>query len=150
MNTIKISTPSTESKEGRAFEKLVIWASCFSIGVLAAFLASLKQVNPTIVFKFTFETVAAFVVGAVLTGMFIRLVLHASKKRRAILVLAAAIISVLLYFLFGIENTSRANRSDVMVGTAFAVAVLSFLAYVIWRLGKYFESDPGQDRDAER
>jgi Na+/proline symporter len=137
------------SKPERDFEKLVMWVSCFSIGVLAAFLASLKQVNPTIVFKFTIETVLAFLAGGLLTAVFIRLVLRANKKRRAILVLAAAIISVLLYFLFGIENTSRANRSDVMVGTAFAVAVLSFLAYVIWRLGKFFESDQ-QDRDVER
>lgn len=121
-----------------------MWASCFSIGVLAASLASLKQVNPTIVFKFTLETVLAFVAGGVLTGLFIRLVLHAGKKRRPVLVLAAAIVSVLLYFLFGIENTARANRSDVLVGTAFAVAVLSFLAYVIWRLGKFFESDRGE------
>lgn len=121
-----------------------MWASCFSIGVLAASLASLKQVNPTIVFKFTLETVLAFVAGGVLTGLFIRLVLHAGKKRRPVLVLAAAIVSVLLYFLFGIENTARANRSDVLVGTAFAVAVLSFLAYVIWRLGKFFESDQGE------
>jgi len=144
MNTSKLSIPSNDSKEGRAFEKLVMWASCFSIGVLAASLASLKQVNPTIVFKFTLETVLAFVAGGVLTGLFIRLVLHAGKKRRPVLVLAAAIVSVLLYFLFGIENTARANRSDVLVGTAFAVAVLSFLAYVIWRLGKFFESDQGE------
>ena len=84
MNTSKLSIPSNDSKEGRAFEKLVMWASCFSIGVLAASLASLKQVNPTIVYKFTLETVLAFVAGGVLTGLFIRLVLHAGKKRRQI------------------------------------------------------------------
>jgi multisubunit Na+/H+ antiporter MnhB subunit len=150
MNPIKISAPTNESKEERAFEKLVMWTSSFSIGVLAAFLASLKQVNPTIVFKFTFETVAAFVGGAALTALFLRIVLHGSKKRRAPLVFAAAIVSVLLYFCFGIENSARANRSDMMIGTAFAVAVLSFVAWVIWRLGKYFESDGQRDRDSER
>ncbi len=150
MNPSKISTPLAESKEERAFEKLVMWTSSFSIGVLAAFLASLKQVNPTIVFKFTFETVAAFVGGAVLTAFFLRVVLHGSKKRRATLVIAAAVVSVVLYFCFGIENTSRANRSDVTIGTIFAVAVLSFVAWVIWRLGKYFESDQPEDQDPER
>jgi Na+/proline symporter len=139
-----------ESKEERAFEKLLMWVSSLSIGVLAASMASLKQVNPTIVFKFTFETVAAFVGGAVLTAFFLRVVLHGSKKRRAALVLAAAIASVVLYFLFGIENTTRANRSDVMIGTVIAVTVLSFVAWVIWRLGKFFESDDQRNRDSER
>jgi len=147
MNPSKISTSLNESKEERAFEKLVMWASSFSIGLLAAFLASLKQVNPTIVFKFTFGTVAAFAVGAVLTAFFLRVVLHGSKKRRAALVFIAAIASVLLYFAFGIENTSRANRSDVLVGTVIAVTVLSFLAWVIWRLGRYFESDQQREQD---
>src|SRR5947199_3442032 len=114
MNPSETSPALNESKDERAFEKLVMWTSSFSIGVLAAFLASLKQVNPTIVFKFSFETVLAFAGGAVLTAIFLRVVLHGSKKRRATLVVAAAIVSVLLYFLFGIENTSRANRSDVM------------------------------------
>lgn len=149
MSTTKI-TPLNESKEERAFEKLVVWASSFSIGVLAAFLASLKQVNPTIVFKFTFGTVAAFAAGAVLTALFLRVVLHGSKKRRALIVFAAAIASVVLYFFFGIENTSRANRSDVLVGTVIAVTVLSFLAWVIWRLGRYLESDQQRNRDLER
>jgi len=149
MNTSKIPLPA-ESKDERAFEKLVMWASSFSIGVLAAFLASLKQVNPTIVFKFTFLTVLAFAGGAVLTALFLRIVLHGSKKRRAPLVFAAAIVSVILYFLFGIENTSRASRSDVVVGTVIALTVLSFLAFVIWRLGKYFESDGERNQDSER
>src|SRR5689334_3871276 len=112
MNPSRTSAP-TESKEERAFEKLVMWTSSFSIGVLTAFLASLKQVNPSIVMKFSAGTVAAFAVAAVLTALFLRVVLHGSKKRRATLVVTAAIVSVVLYFLFGIENTSRANRSDV-------------------------------------
>lgn len=150
MKTSKPSPASNESKDERAFEKLVMWTSSFSIGILAAFLASLKQVNPTIVFKFTFETVAAFIGGAVLTALFLRVVLHGSKKRRAALVLVAAIASVVLYFSFGIENTSRANRSDVTIGTVFAVTVLSFVAWVIWRLGRFLESDQQQNQDSER
>jgi len=150
MNPIKLSTPVKESRDERAFEKLVMWTSSFSIGVLAAFLASLKQVNPTIVFKFTFVTVAAFLAGAILTPLFLRLVLHASKKRRAMLVFAAAIASVVLYFCFGIENTTRANRSDVLVGTVIAVTVLSFLAWVIWRLGRYLESDQEQNGNSKK
>jgi hypothetical protein len=141
MSPDKLSMQGAESKPERDFEKLVMWVSSFSIGVLVAFLASLKQVNPSIVFKFTFETVFGFLGGTVFTAFFLRAVLHGNKKRRALLVIGAAILSVVLYFAFGIENTSRANRSDVTIGTLIAVTVLSFLAWVIWRVGKYFESD---------
>jgi len=150
MNPSKNPAPARESKDERAFEKLVMWTSSFSIGVLAAFLTSLKQVNPTIVFHFNFATVAAFVGGAALTVLFLRVVLHGSKKRRALLVFAAAIASVVLYFTFGIENTTRANRSDVLVGTVIAVTVLSFLAWVIWRLGRYLETDQEQNGNSKR
>ena len=150
MNTGKLAMPADNSKPERDFEKLVMWVSSFSIGLLAALLASLKQVNPSIVLKFSFETVLAFVGGGVLTALFLRSVLHGNKKRRAVLVVAAAIVSVLTYFLFGIKNTSQANRSDVTIGTAIAVTVLSFLAWVIWRVGKYFESEEQRQRDRER
>lgn len=141
--------PLNDSKQGRDFEKLVMWASSFSMAVLVGFLASLKQVNPSIVFHFTFATVVGFVGGGVLTPLFLRIVLHANKRRRAILVFAAAIASVVGYFLFGIENTAKENRHDVVIGTVAAVAVLSFLAWVIWQLGRYFESDGQNNRDEE-
>jgi Na+/proline symporter len=150
MNTSKGAMPLNDSKEGRDFEKLVMWASSFSIAVLAALLASLKQVNPSIVLRFSVATILAFVGGAVLTPLFLRVVMHGSKKRRAILVIAAAIVSVLTYFLFGIENTSQENRTDVTIGTAIAVIVLSFVAWVLWRLARFLESDQQENRDNPR
>jgi Na+/proline symporter len=147
MNTSKGTMPLNDSKEGRDFEKLVLWVSSFSIAVLAGLLASLKQVNPSIVLRFSIATIIAFVGGAVLTPLFLRVVMHSSKKRRAILVIAAAIVSVLTYFLFGIENTSQENRMDVTIGTAIAVTVLSFVAWILWRLSRFLESDQQQNRD---
>lgn len=150
MNTSKGTMPLNDSKQGRDFEKLVIWVSSFSIAVLAGLLASLKQVNPSIVLRFSVATILAFVGGAVLTPLFLRVVMHGSKKRRAILVIAAAIVSVLTYFLFGIENTSQENRTDVTIGTAIAVTVLSFVAWILWRLSRFLESDQEQNRDQPR
>ena len=147
MNPNKISMPLNDSKEGRDFQKLVLWASSFSIALLVGFLASLKQVNPTIVIRFSVASVIGFIGGGVLTALFLRVVMHANKKRRAMLVLAAAIVSVVLYFLFGIENTASENRSDVTIGTLIAVTVLSFLAFMLWRLTRYLEADQEQNKD---
>ena len=149
MNPSKIPAPIDDSKPERDFEKLVVWTSSFSIAVLAGFLASLKQVNPSIVFRFSAGTVIGFVGGGVLTALFLRIVLHGDKKRRALLVVAAAIASVVIYFLFGIKNTSRENRSDVTIGTVIAVTVLSLVAWVLWRLARFLEADQQQNRDGE-
>ena len=149
MSPSKISVPVEDSKEGRDFEKLVMWASSFSIAVLAALLASLKQVNPSIVLHFSIATIIAFVGGGVLTALFLRVVMHGNKRHRAILVVAAAIASVLVYFLFGIENTSQENRTDVTIGTAIAVAVLSFVAWVLWRLARFFNSEKPDQNGSE-
>lgn len=138
--------PAGDSKDGRAFEKLVMWASSLSIAAMAAFLASLKQVNPVIEVRFTIGTVIAFVLGAVLTVFFLRTLMHGNKRWRALLVVAAAIVSVLTYFLLSIKKTSQANRSDVIIGTICAVAVLSFVAWLLWSLSRYLERDDAENR----
>src|SRR5690348_9498865 len=122
MQTNDAPLPAHESKEGRDFEKLVVWISALSIAVMAGFLASLKQVNPTIQFRFSLLSVVAGIAGGVLTVLFLRVVLHGNKRHRALLVVIAAIVSVLGYFLFGIKNASRENRLDVTIGTALALA----------------------------
>jgi peptidoglycan/LPS O-acetylase OafA/YrhL len=144
-NTLFMSV--NDSKEGRDFQKLVIWASSFSIALLAGFLGSLKQVNPTIQIRFTVASAVAFVLGGILTAVFLRLVLKANKRKRAFLVVSAAVVCVLGYFLLGIADTARENRSDVAVGTAIAVAVLSCVGFVLWRLTRFLEADQPEPRD---
>jgi len=147
MSTRKIPLAAGDSKDGRDFEKLVVWVSTFSIAVMAGFLASLKQVNPAIQIRFDAVSVVAFVLGGVLTAVFLRIVLKANKRRRTLLVVGAAIVCVLGYFALAIKDTAHENRSDVTIGTAIAVAVLSSVALVLWRVIHYFEADPSDERD---
>jgi peptidoglycan/LPS O-acetylase OafA/YrhL len=134
-----------DSKDGRAFEKLVIWVSALSIAVMAALLASLKQVNPEIQVRFSVATVIAFLAGGILTVLFLRFVLHPNGKRRAPLVIAAVVLSVIVYFFIGIKDTASENRLDVLIGTLIAVTVLSGVAMALWRVGHYFEAERPED-----
>lgn len=134
------------SKGSPDFEKLVMWTSSLSIAAMACFLASLKQVNPTIEVRFTVGSAIAFVAGGILTALFLRALLHGNKRRRAGLVVLAAIGSVAGYFLLSIEKTSSANRSDVVIGTIIAVAVLSFVAWLLWNLSRFLERDDAENR----
>lgn len=135
------------SRQGRQFEKLVIWTSTFSIAALAGFLASIKQVNPAVLFQFSALSVIAFFVGGALTFVFVRSVLNANKKRRTLLVVIVTVAALLGYFAFGIKNVSSENRRDVTIGTAIAVAVLALLGWVLWRVSRFFEGDQQRNRE---
>ncbi len=146
-----IPSAGGDSKYSRDFEKLVLWVSTLSIAVMAGFLASIKQVNPAVQFRFSVPSVVAFVAGGVLTFFFLRFILAGNARKRGLLVVAVAILCVLGYFLIGIKDVLPENRRDVTLGTAIAVAVLSFVAFLIWRVGKFFEGDqsPKNDENTE-
>lgn len=143
MNAMK----PAETKDERDFEKLVVWVSTLSIAATAGFLASIKQVNPAVQFRFSIFSVVAFIAGGALTALFLRFILKGKKSKRGLLVVGVAIACVLGYFLIGIKDVSSENRRDVIIGTALAVAVLSFLGYVLWRISRFLESDQQRNRD---
>lgn len=143
---MKVIKP-VETKDARDFEKLVIWVSTLSIAVMAGFLASIRQVNPVVQFRFSVFSVVAFFAGGALTALFLHFVMVGNKRKRGLLVVAVAIACVLAYFLFGIKNVSLENRRDVTIGTAIALAVLSFVAWLLWRVGRFFERDGQRNKD---
>lgn len=141
-------TPLVESKEGRDFEKLVVWASALSMAVMAAFLASLKQVNPDLQIRFSAATVIAFFVGGALTLLFVHFVRRADKKKRAPIVIGTGLASMVVYIAVGIKDTAQQSRSDVMIGMFFALVVLSCIATVLWRVARFMESEANAQKPA--
>lgn len=142
MNAIKPA-----DKDSRDFEKLVFWVSTFSIAVMAGFLASIKQINPAVQFRFSIFSVVAFIAGGALTALFLRFILKGRKSRKGLLVVGVAIVCVLGYFFIGIKHVSSDNRRDVIIGTVAAVIVLSFLGFILWRISRFFESEDERNRE---
>ena len=147
MKTSNTALPLGDSKQGRDFEKLVVWVSTASIAVMAGFLASIKQVNPAVQFRFSALSVVAFILGGVATTVFLRIVLRSDNRSRAVFVFGAAIACVLGYFLMGLRNAARENRGDMTIGTIIAVAVLSFVAWLLWRVSRFLERDEVRNRN---
>src|ERR1043166_3988943 len=96
----RMPTPVDESKHAHDFEKLVTWSAAFSIAVTAALLASLKQINPNVQFKFGVATVVAFFGAGAFTVLFFRVILHGTPRRRFALLVIAGIAAVVGYFVF--------------------------------------------------
>src|SRR5690348_11639721 len=109
------ATEPAETKDGRDFEKLVVWVSTFSIAVMAGLLASIKQVNPAVQFQFSIFTVIAFIAGGALTALFLRFILKGNKSKRGLLVVGVAIACLLGYFFIGIKDVSADKRRDVTI-----------------------------------
>ena len=139
---------SVETKDARDFEKLVVWVSTFGIAVMAGFLASIRQINPSVHFEFSVATVLAFIAGGILTLLFLRFILAGNIRRRGLIVVGVAIALVLGYFLMGISHVSPDSRRDVTIGTIIAVCVLSFVGWLLWRVSRFFERDQQANKDA--
>lgn len=136
-----------------------------SLGVMAAFLASIRQITPELTLHFSFMTVVAFVVAQVFSAVFWRIVFVSeasatadaaqpgAARRRAI---KFAVLSAILCFAtlaaFGISLKGIGNERirDVIQGAAIAVLALSFLGFVLWRLGRFLERDSDRSSDIER
>jgi hypothetical protein len=147
MNAANTPTPIEDSKDGRDFEKLVKWASALSIAVTAGFLASLKQLNPSIQIQLSALSVIAFIAGGAVTLLFFRAILGGNKRRRMLLIGGVAIATLLGFFILGIKNASPENRGDVVIGTLAAVSVLSCVAWLLWRVTRFFEADRQPNRE---
>lgn len=141
---------SAETKEGRDFVKLVLWVSTLCIAAMAGFLASIRQINPSVHFQFSTGSVLAFLAGGALTYSFLRFVLAGNVRRRGLVVVAVAIALVVGYFTIGISHVSPDARRDVTIGTAIAVCALSFVAWLLWRMSRFFERDQRQNKDSAR
>jgi branched-subunit amino acid ABC-type transport system permease component len=139
------------SKQSRDFERLITWSSALSVAVIAALLASLKQVNPSVQFRFSVGTVVGFFGAGALTVLFFRIVLHRVRNQRSkhLLFALAGVSMVLGYFAFGLREVSPEKRSDVMIGSLIAIAVLSLLGWVWWRVVRFLEADDAKNRNPD-
>lgn len=146
-----MNAPAPESKTARDFEKLVTWSAALSIAITAALLASLKQVNPAVRFEFSALTVIVFFGSGLLTVLFFRLVLHRinSRRGRTLLLFGAGVAAVLGYFFFGLREVSPEKRRDVTIGAAIAIAVLSFVGWIWWRVVRFLEADDRRNREPD-
>ena len=147
------------TKDERDFVQVVKFGTALGLGLMAAFLYSLKQVHPHIVIEFTLGTVLAFLITAAFSWAFCGVLFKGEfnedgtaqtaivrKRRVTRWVVFFIVVSGLTTggaFLYSLKNVSADTRREVLLGGGFAVVVLSMGGYFIHKAFRFFEE---QDR----
>lgn len=144
----------------RSFLKVVQAGSALCVGGMAAFLAALKQVNPEIQFEFGWTAIAGFAAGFSATlaawrwGMIGQRSTEAGVRRKASiktkLLLLVTVVALVFVFANPLKTLSSEKQHDMLVGTSIAVAVLSVVGVMFWKLVRFLDSEEDQDRPDQR
>ena len=153
-------SPHKPSKDERDFVRVVKFSAAIGLGLMVAFLYSIKQIHPKLILTFTFGTVAAFALTAGLTWGFCSVLFkdefanergrtagRARARRWLIVFLVLAGLSTPAVFLYSLKDVSSAGRREVIWGTGVAVVVLCVGGILIHKSVRFFEE---QDRASLR
>ncbi len=121
----------------------------FCVGTLAGFFASVRSVNPEISFRFDWFTLLALGAGGWMGRMFWRVIPRdvpgkARGRKRwlpLVLWLAVQLGAMVFTFGYGLKDLSGPKHREMLIGTGLAIVALTFVAFLPWRVGKFFEDE---------
>jgi len=129
------------------------WPSALALGTLAAFLFSLKQINPELRIEWSLGSAIVFVIGTLVSWFLARAVFRmaeqpaldeadaARKGRKNKMILFVSVLSVatVCSLAYGLKDVSPAKRLDVIIGTGCAFLAIAAALYGFWRLVQFLE-----------
>ncbi len=140
------TTPNPKSEHD--FLRLLQWAGAGCLGLTAAFVQSLKSVNPTVRCEPSLWTLMMFaaVAGAawyVMERAFFRALAQGRKPPVKLAVGLTALLTVGTLGAFGLalRGVSIERRHDMAVGTLWAVVALSIVGSAFWKVVQFLERD---------
>jgi hypothetical protein len=164
-------TPPGHDPETRAFFRVLEWPSAIGLGALAAFLFSLKQVNPEVRFEVNGWS-AVVLIGCtglaypMVRALFSRMMPEANRagsdgpprarRRRYYLVLSLLVLGTIGGFLHALRGISAAKQWDIAVGAGSALLLVAAVMYLFYRLVRFLEwsdaqaeAEEAEDREEE-
>lgn len=134
------------------------WSGAGCLGLTAAFIESLKSVNPTVRFQLSIWT---FVVFAAVTGsawyvaerVFFRALAEGRKPpvKLAVGFTALLTLGTLAGFALALRGVSGERQRDMAVGTLWAVMALSVVGFAFWKVVQFLERDVAKtEAEAQR
>jgi len=140
--------------------RVVKIGTALSMGVMAAFLVSLKQVHPSIELRFGVGAIVAFLIAAVASWRFCAMLVRAESSgepnrnrfivRWMIAFLGISALGTLAAFVYSLKDVSSTSRREVVEGTAIAVVVLAMGGWLIYRVFRFFEEQSAAELEQQR
>ncbi len=140
--------------------RVIQWSSALGLGLMAAFLYSIKQVTPELRYKISVGTGVSFAVAAALSWAFWRLVfgkpdasekgLSQSRKRWLIILSVFLTLATLAPFVYTLKGIGNEKMVEIAEGTALAVLALGVVGFLLWKTARFLENDSKrQDEDSK-
>lgn len=146
VHSVRVTKPPPKSELD--FLRLVQWSGAGCLGLTAAFVESIKSVNPTVQFQFSFTTLLAF---GIVTGgawyvaerVFFRALLAGRKPPVKLALGFTALLSLgtLAGFALALRGVNAERQRDMAVGTLWAVMALSVVGLAFWKVVQFLERD---------
>ena len=147
----------------RDLTRVIKCSSALGLGLMAAFLYSIKQVTPEFQYRISVGTGVSFAAAAVLSWAFWRLVFGKpnssengfSKLRKRWFIILSVFLTVatLAPFVYTLKGVANDKMVEIAEGTALALLALGGVGFLLWKAARFLESDSkraddGADADA--
>ena len=136
------------------FLRLLQYSSAGCLGITAAFLETMKSINPEVRFELSWRTPVVFVLIAaaawyVIERVFFRALLAGRPVPVKLVVGFTVFLSLgtLAGFAFSMRGISAERQSDMLVGTTWAVLALTIVGLAFWKVVKFLERDAAKSND---
>ena len=140
-----------QANNDRDLTRVIKCSSALGLGLMAAFLYSIKQVTPEFQYKITVGTGVSFATAAALSWAFWRLVfgkldtlegdLSRPRKRWFIILSAFLTMATLSPFIFALKGVANEKMIEIAEGTALALLALGGIGFLLWKAACFLESD---------
>ena len=140
--------------------RVVKIGTAVSMGVMAGFLVSLKQVHPSIELHFGVGTVVAFILAGAASWRFCAMLARPDSSdgtnrnrfivRWMITFLGISALGTLAAFAYSLKDVSARSRSEVVQGTLIAACVLAVGGWFIYRAFQFFEEQSAAELEQQK
>ena len=135
----------------RDLTRVIKCSSALGLGLMAAFLYSIKQVTPELRYNISVGTGVSFMAAATLSWAFWRLVfgkpnssengLSKRRKRWFIILSVFLTVATLAPFVYTLKGVANEKMVEIAEGTALALLALGGVGFLLWKTARFLEND---------
>ena len=146
-----------QSTGGSTLFRIAGVGASLAFGVMVGTLFALKPVPDGLAFELNAAAIVAFIAAGIFAWLYWRMIermalekVPAQRKRRFILFSVGLVLVGVVSFLYPLKFVPAEKRKDVFTGLALAVAVLSGVGFVMWKVRNFLEADLKRSEENER